>query len=212
MAYDNDGISKLKVFMLMVITYIGNSYFHVRKSTMFHISLAQFEIAYSDRYYYNIHTYIIICLIGDNMKLSTSNPNNADDIEQLFIKTFSDSEGQSEGELIGGLVVYSSSEFFSEVQDAEATSDYYYLLGRTKDEAQISLYRFSAETHDAFQLIDGAEYELYAFTVTGDNLVAFKAVRRSDGASIGGTINLSGDITIIEAIQDRDIVQLVRVL
>jgi putative acetyltransferase len=38
------------------------------------------------------------------MKLSTCNPNNADEIKQLFIKTFSDSEGQSEGELIGGLV------------------------------------------------------------------------------------------------------------
>ena len=34
------------------------------------------------------------------MKLSTYNPNNADEIEQLFIKTFSDSEGQSEGEVI----------------------------------------------------------------------------------------------------------------
>jgi putative acetyltransferase len=38
------------------------------------------------------------------MKLSTCNHNNADDIEQLFINTFSDSEGQSEGELIGSLV------------------------------------------------------------------------------------------------------------
>ena len=69
-----------------------------------------------------------------------------------------------------------------------------------------------ASIHSAFELIDGGEYELYAFTVTGDNLVAFKAVRRSDGASIGGTINLDGEITIIDAIQDRDIVQLVRVL
>lgn len=38
------------------------------------------------------------------MKISTCNPNNAHDIEQLFIKTFSDSEGQSEGKLIGNLV------------------------------------------------------------------------------------------------------------
>ena len=108
--------------------------------------------------------------------------------------------------------VYASSEILSEVQDAEATEDYYYLLGRTRDEAQISLYRFSAGTHSAFKLIDGSEYELYAFTVTDDNTVAFKAVRKLDGASIGGTINLDGEITIIEAIQDRNIVQLVRVL
>jgi len=38
------------------------------------------------------------------MKLSIYNPNNADEIEQLFIKVFSDSEGQSEGEIIGHLV------------------------------------------------------------------------------------------------------------
>ena len=38
------------------------------------------------------------------MKLRIYNPNNADEIEQLFIKTFSDSEGQSEGEAIGSLV------------------------------------------------------------------------------------------------------------
>ena len=38
------------------------------------------------------------------MKISKYKPGNADEIQQLFIKTFSDSEGQSEGELIGRLV------------------------------------------------------------------------------------------------------------
>ncbi len=38
------------------------------------------------------------------MKLAKYNANNAAEIEKLFVKTFSDSEGQSEGELIGGLV------------------------------------------------------------------------------------------------------------
>ena len=42
--------------------------------------------------------------LENNMKLSTYTPNNADEIEQLFIKTFSDSEGLSEGEVIGSLV------------------------------------------------------------------------------------------------------------
>ena len=37
------------------------------------------------------------------MKLSTYNPNNIEEIKQLFIKTFSDSEGESEGLLIGDL-------------------------------------------------------------------------------------------------------------
>ena len=38
------------------------------------------------------------------MEISTYKSNNADEIEQLFIKTFSDSEGWSEGEVIGSLV------------------------------------------------------------------------------------------------------------
>jgi len=38
------------------------------------------------------------------MKFSTYNPNHADEIEQLFIKTFSDSESRKEGEVIGSLV------------------------------------------------------------------------------------------------------------
>lgn len=38
------------------------------------------------------------------MKLSKYNPNDAAEIEQLFIKTFSASEGPSEGEMIGRLV------------------------------------------------------------------------------------------------------------
>jgi putative acetyltransferase len=37
------------------------------------------------------------------MKLSTYNPSNIEEIKQLFTKTFSDSEGQSEGLLIGDL-------------------------------------------------------------------------------------------------------------
>lgn len=38
------------------------------------------------------------------MKLSAYNPNDTAEIERLFINTFSDSEGQSEGEMIGQLV------------------------------------------------------------------------------------------------------------
>ena len=37
------------------------------------------------------------------MKLSIYNPSNTEEIKQLFVKTFSDSEGQSEGFLIGNL-------------------------------------------------------------------------------------------------------------
>lgn len=37
------------------------------------------------------------------MEYSTAHPNDAAEIERLFIKTFSDSEGQTEGEMIGHL-------------------------------------------------------------------------------------------------------------
>jgi len=37
------------------------------------------------------------------MQYSPAHPNDAAEIQRLFIKTFSDSEGQAEGELIGGL-------------------------------------------------------------------------------------------------------------
>lgn len=38
------------------------------------------------------------------MDISKYTPDRAEEIEQLFTKTFSDSEGQAEGKLIGGLV------------------------------------------------------------------------------------------------------------
>ncbi len=38
------------------------------------------------------------------MKIGTYNPNDASNIEQLFIQAFSDAEGPSEGEMIGRLV------------------------------------------------------------------------------------------------------------
>ena len=37
------------------------------------------------------------------MKLTTYSPSNIEEIKQLFTKTFSDSEGQSEGLIIGNL-------------------------------------------------------------------------------------------------------------
>ena len=38
------------------------------------------------------------------MKLSTYNPSKIEEIKQLFTKTFSDSEGQTEGLVIGKVV------------------------------------------------------------------------------------------------------------
>ncbi len=108
--------------------------------------------------------------------------------------------------------VNSASSVLTNLENAESTDTHYYLLGRAVDDAQISLYRFDSETHTPTELIDGSEYELYKFTVTEDNKVVFRGVRRSDGADIGGTIDLSDKITVIEAIQNLDIVQLERVL
>ena len=49
------------------------------------------------------------------MQYSTAHPSDADEIERLFIKTFSDSEGQTEGELIGRL----ARDFMSGLPDAD---------------------------------------------------------------------------------------------
>ena len=59
------------------------------------------------------------------MKLSAYNPNDAAEIERLFIKTFADSEGQSEGEIIGRLV----SNFMSRT----GKSDYYGFVATEAD-------------------------------------------------------------------------------
>lgn len=44
-----------------------------------------------------------LCVINNQMKLSEFKSSYIEDIKQLFTKVFSDSEGQSEGELIGNL-------------------------------------------------------------------------------------------------------------
>ena len=60
------------------------------------------------------------------MKLSAYKPNDVAEIERLFIKTFADSEGQSEGEIIGRLV----SNFMSSTDK----SDYYCFVARDADQ------------------------------------------------------------------------------
>jgi len=60
------------------------------------------------------------------MKLSTYTPNSADEIEQLFIKTFSDSEGQSEGEVIGNLV--------RDFMDSTDTNDLYCFIATENEQ------------------------------------------------------------------------------
>jgi len=74
------------------------------------------------------------------MKLSTYNPNNADEIEQLFIKTFSDSEGQSEGKVIGNLV--------RDFMDSTDPNDLYCFIG-TENEQIIGSIFFSRLTFES---------------------------------------------------------------
>lgn len=60
------------------------------------------------------------------MKLSKYNPNDASEIEQLFIKTFTDSEGQSEGEMIGRLV--------KEMMTSTEANDLYCFIAKENDQ------------------------------------------------------------------------------
>ena len=73
------------------------------------------------------------------MKYSTYSPNNADEIEQLFIKTFSDSEGQPEGELIGSLA--------KDFMDSTDTNDLYCFIATEKEQVIGSIF-FSRMTFE----------------------------------------------------------------
>ncbi len=74
------------------------------------------------------------------MKLSKYNPSDASEIEHLFIKTFSDSEGQSEGEIIGRLV--------KEMVASTDASDLYCFIAK-EDERIIGGVFFTRMTFDS---------------------------------------------------------------
>lgn len=56
------------------------------------------------------------------MKISAYTSNEADEIESLFTKTFSDSEGESEGAIVGGLA--------GELMRSTADADFYGFVAR----------------------------------------------------------------------------------
>jgi putative acetyltransferase len=66
------------------------------------------------------------------MRYSAAQPNDADEIERLFIKTFSDSEGQTEGEMIGRL----ARDFMSGTPD----SDLYCFVARENEQIVGSIF------------------------------------------------------------------------
>jgi len=74
------------------------------------------------------------------MKFSTFNPGNIEEIEQLFIKTFSDSEGQSEGEIIGLLV--------KDLMDSTDANDLYCFIA-TENEQIIGSILFTRMTFES---------------------------------------------------------------
>jgi len=102
------------------------------------------------------------------MKLSACNPNNADDIEQLFIKTFSDSEGQSEGEIIGHLV--------RDFMDKTDVNDLHCFIA-TEDEQIIASIFFTRMTFEsginAFILSPVATHTDYQGKGVGQKLINF---------------------------------------
>lgn len=96
------------------------------------------------------------------MKLSAYSPSDADEIERLFITAFSDSEGRSEGEMIGRLV----RDFMNSTDDRD-------------------LYCFTASDDD--QIIGGIFFSRIRFDIEINAFILGPVAIRTDfqGRSIG---------------------------
>jgi len=102
------------------------------------------------------------------MRLAAYNPNDAAIIERLFINTFSDSEGQAEGEMIGRLV--------RNFMNSTNTSDFYCFVANDGDQIVGSIF-FSRLTFerkiDAFILAPVAVKPDYQGKGIGQQLIRF---------------------------------------
>jgi len=103
------------------------------------------------------------------MELSTYHPNNIQEIKRLFVKTFSDSEGESEGLLIGNLV--------DDLLNNTANHDLY-SFGATENEKIIASIIFSKLTFEndvlnAFLLSPVAVHTNYQGKGIGQKLISF---------------------------------------
>lgn len=102
------------------------------------------------------------------MKLSTYAPNHAREIEQLFIKTFSDSEGQSEGAVIGRLV--------KDIMDHTEANDLYCFIATENEQIIGSIFFtrmiFESDIH-AFILSPVAVHTDHQGRGTGQKLIRF---------------------------------------
>ena len=117
------------------------------------------------------------------MMFSTYDLTNADEIEQLFTKTFSDSEGQAEGELIGRLA--------RDLMDSTAVNDLHCFIA-TEGEPIIGSIFFSRMTFesgiDAFVLGPVAIHTDHQGKGAGQKLIAFGLnVLRDDGVVLALT-------------------------
>jgi len=102
------------------------------------------------------------------MKLSSFNSNNIEEIKQLFTKTFSDSEGESEGLLVGNLAY----DLMINVDD----QDYYCFVAFEKDliVGSIIISRLKFETEvNAFLLSPVAIATSYQGKGIGQKLIRF---------------------------------------
>jgi putative acetyltransferase len=102
------------------------------------------------------------------MKLSTYNPSNTEEIKQLFTKTFSDSEGQSEGLLIGNLAY--------ELMTSTAGHDFYCFVATENEQiiGSIIFSKLSFESEiNAFLLSPVAISTSYQGKGIGQKLINF---------------------------------------
>ena len=117
------------------------------------------------------------------MKLSLYNPNSSDKIVQLFIETFSDSESQSEGEVIGHLV--------RDIVDGTGANDIYGFVATENEQIIASIFftRMVFETGiNAFILSPVATQTEHQGRGVGQQLISFGLnALKADGVELAIT-------------------------
>jgi hypothetical protein len=91
-----------------------------------------------------------------------------------------------------------------------ASNNYYYLFGISNGTPKYVFLKINPEDNSYKTLIDGG-YEMYKMTVTSDDVVAFNALRMSDGAIVIGEISATGVVRILDATLTNEVVVLERI-
>ena len=132
------------------------------------------------------------------MDISAYRPNEADDVERLFTRTFSDSEGESEGAIVGGLA--------GELMRSTGESDLYGFAARENAEliGSILFSRMSFEREmNAFVLAPVATRTDHQRRGVGQKLITFGLnTLKEDGVELVVTYGERRTVTNQQEVRD----------